>query len=63
MKLAVFGDLHLSRSSPRYDHAFHVLDVAVKDAIAQGADAFAFLGDIFEGKPHPREYGDFIGLM
>lgn len=63
MKLAVFGDLHLSRESPRYEHALHVLDVAIKDARAQGAEHFAFLGDIFEGKPEPGEYRDFIGTM
>lgn len=40
-----------------------VLEAAVADARRAGADGFVFLGDIFEGKPHPREYGDFIAIM
>jgi len=63
MKVAVFGDLHLSRPSPRYEHALYVLDRAIRDAREQNAEAFVFLGDVFEGKPAPREYADFIGIM
>jgi len=56
MKLALIGDLHLSERSPRYAHALEVLDWTIRDAVAAGATAFVFCGDLCEGTPSPREY-------
>lgn len=60
---AVIGDLHLSEKSPRYQHALEMLRWAIRDAREHGAKHFFFLGDLFEGKPAPGEYGEFISIM
>ena len=63
MKLALIGDLHLSETSPRYQHTLDVLDFVIDDAETQArgeALAFAFLGDLYEGHPSGTEYADLL---
>lgn len=55
MKLAFFGDRHISSKSPRYQHALAMWDFAITDAIEQGATAFIGLGDVCEGDPNGEE--------
>lgn len=61
--LALIGDIHLSERSPRYQHALEMLCWTMMDALSEGATHFFFLGDIFEGRPSPREYADFIKIL
>jgi DNA repair exonuclease SbcCD nuclease subunit len=55
MKIACFGDRHVSLRSPRFEHALEVWDAAITDAIEQGASVFVGLGDVCEGDPNGEE--------
>jgi DNA repair exonuclease SbcCD nuclease subunit len=60
VKLALYGDLHLSERSPRYTHALNVLDDCLNIAMQHGVTVHVFLGDVFEGDPTPNEYHAFL---
>lgn len=48
MKIALFGDRHVSARSPRYKEAVRVWSWAIDDAIEQGVEGFVGLGDVLE---------------
>lgn len=62
IKIAVIGDRHLSRRSPRYAHARAIWSRATADAKEQGATHFVNLGDSVEGDPDGDERVDLISL-
>jgi DNA repair exonuclease SbcCD nuclease subunit len=48
MRIAVFGDRHISRRHPAYAEALRMWDYAITDAIDQGVEGFIGLGDALE---------------
>lgn len=55
MKIAVFGDRHISKQHPAYREALAMWDWAITDAIQQQVSLFLCLGDVCEVGVQPDE--------